>query len=112
MPVLQRGSQDSNRSGSTDHAAVNGVKREVPMSQSPSLGAVQLNSDVARSIEARPSPGVAVSAMPPPSRITPRIPSGSPHPQTLGLSSHVSNHHPSANAFDARWRQPGKGESP
>ncbi len=108
-----RASQESNRSGSTDHAAINGVKKEVPMSQSPSLGAVQINGDITRSVEARPSPGMTSSGMPPPSGIgiMPRLSSGSPHPQAMTFSSHMSNHHPSANTFDPRWRQPGKGKS-
>ena len=83
------------------------------MSQSPSLGAVQVNGDITRPVEARPSPGTASSGMPPPSGlgITPRLSSGSPHPQAMTFNSHVSNHHSSANAFDPRWRQPGKGKS-
>lgn len=91
-----------------------GLKKEVPVSQSPTLGAVQSNGDPTHSIEPRPSPGTAMSTMPPPSGSTntPRYPSGSPHPQALGLSNHVvNNHHPPANAFDSRLRQPGKGKS-
>lgn len=107
-----RASQDSNLGGSTEHAATNGVKKEMPI-QSPSLGAVQINGDVNRSVEARPSPGIAPSGMPPPPGIgvTPRLSSGSPHPQAMTFSSHMSNHHLSANTFDPRWRQPGKGKS-
>lgn len=107
-----RTSQDSNLSGSTEHAATNGVKKEVPI-QSSTIGAVQINGDVTRSIEVRPSPGITSSGMPPPPGIgaTPRLSSGSPHPQAMTFSSHVPSHHPSANTFDPRWRQPGKGKS-
>ena len=108
-PMRQLGSQESHRSGSTEHAAVNGVKRELPTSQSPSLGAVQANGDVTRSVEIRQSPSAALSVMPPPSGFPPRLASGSPRPQNLGLSAHASNN-AASTAFDARLRQPGKGE--
>lgn len=113
--VPKGASQDSARSGSNEHNSINGVKKEVPLGQSPSLGAVQLNGDTNRPIEARPSPGIGVSGipgMPPPSAFMPlpRYPSGSPHPRTLGMNGDMSSHHPPSNAFDSRFRQPGKGE--
>lgn len=108
-PMRQIGSQDSHRSGSNEHPAVNGVKRELPTSQSPNLGAVQLNGDISRSVEIRQSPCTALSTMPPPSGHTQRMASGSPHPQNLGHSVHTMNH-TSAIIHDARLRQPGKGE--
>ncbi|KAL8818959.1 MAG: hypothetical protein Q9191_007829 [Dirinaria sp. TL-2023a] len=48
--------------------------------------------------------------MPPPSGFAPRLASGSPHPQNLGLSAHTSNH-ATGSAFDSRLRQPGKDAS-
>ena len=112
-PLVHRSSQDSNRSGSSEHITVNGLKKEVPTSQSPTLGAIQPNGGTTRSIEARPSPGVVMSNMPPPPGVTqtPRYPSGSPHPQATGLNNNVPNHHAPVSAIDSRLRQPGKGES-
>lgn len=86
---------------------MNGVKSEGP-GKSPALSAVQLNRDLDFPNEARQSPSAAASIMPPPSSVTPRLPSGSPHPQAVTTNNYTSNAH--SAALDPRWRQPGKGE--
>lgn len=88
--------------------STNGVKTEGQHGQSPALGAVQLRRPSAGSDEAGHSPRAAASAMPPPSSTTPRLSSGSPLPQTQHLTNHAPQH-PTTNAFDSKWRQPGKG---
>ena len=108
IPTLQRLSQERARSSSAEHPAtsMNGVKSEGP-GKSPALSAVQLNRDLDVSSEARQSPSAAASIMPPPSSVTPRLPSGSPHPQSVTTNSYNSSAH--SAALDPRWRQPGKG---
>ena len=109
IPTLQRLSQERARSSSAENQAIsmNGVKSEGP-GKSPALSAVQLDRDLNSSNEATKSPNIAASTMPPPSSITPRLPSGSPHPQAAATNTHTS--YPHTVAFDPRWRQPGKGE--
>lgn len=106
IPTLHRLSQERARSSSAENPAssMNGVKSE-GTGKSPALSAVQLNRYLD---EARQSPNAAASTMPPPSSVTPRLPSGSPHPQATTMNTHNSNIH--AMPFDPRWRQPGKGE--
>ena len=105
------GSQDSHRSESHDHPAVNGVKKELSSSHSPGLGTVQLNGDTARSAEFRQSQSAAMSAMLPPAGSMPRLASGSPRPQASGATAHPLTN-TSSTLLDARWRQPGKGKKP
>ena len=89
--------------------ATNGVKNENAAERSPALAAVRPVSS--GSHETKPAPGPGTPAlgsisMPPPANVTPRPPSGSPHPQTAaahGYTQHISN------PLDSRWRQPGKG---
>ena len=109
IPTLHRLSQERARSSSAENPAtsVSGVKSEGP-GKSPALSAVQLNRDLNGSNEAIQSPNAAASIMPPPSSVTPCLPSGSPHPQAAIMNSHTSNAH--IVPFDPRWRQPGKGE--
>lgn len=110
IPSLHTTSQDRARSASADQPAgtSNGVKSEVPSGQSPALGAVQLSREQNRSSESGHSPHLAASIMPPPSSVTPRLSSHSPHPQAT-INSHGWNAQPAATSFDPRWRQPGKG---
>ena len=107
-PSLHRLSQERTRSSSAENPAtsMNGVKSEGP-GISPALSAVQLNRDLNGSNEARHSPNTVPTTMPPPTSITPRLPSGSPHPQAI-TNTYTSYTHPVA--FDPRCRQPGKGE--
>ena len=100
---------DRPRSDSAEHPLVNGVKKETAMSQSPTLGAVHLNGDTRRS-DVRQSPSNGNLAMPPPLHNIPRMPSGSPLPQTAHVSNHMPTSHASSAQFDARWRQKGKGK--
>ena len=111
IPSLQRLSQERARSGSAENPAtsLNGVKSE-GHGRSPALSAVQLDRDQDGSSETRQSPNAAASTMPPPSSVTPRLPSGSPFPQTATATTH--NHMSNTNpvAYDPLWRQPGKGK--
>ena len=96
-----RPSQD--RSGSTEHA-MNGLKAEASHGQSPALNAIQMNGVN----EVRRSPSAANLNMPPPLNLSSRLPSGSPHPQSLVNGAGPTSHTP-ATPFNTRFRQPGKG---
>ena len=98
---------DRPRSDSAEHPSLNGVKKETAMSQSPTLGAVHLNGDNRRS-DVRQSPSNGSLAMPPPLHNIPRVPSGSPLPQTAHVNNHMPTSHASSAQFDTRWRQKGK----
>ncbi|KAI9880143.1 MAG: hypothetical protein M1830_005172 [Pleopsidium flavum] len=110
VPSLGHPSLDINRSSSAASPSPSaiGVKSEVQLGQSPALGAVQARRSSNGSNEAPQTPHLAASAMPPPPSVTPHPPSGSPHPQGQSHTSYTA-HHATTNAFDSRWRQPGKG---
>ena len=91
------------RSGSTEHA-MNGLKAEASHGQSPALNAIQMNGVN----EVRRSPSAANLNMPPPMNLSSRLPSGSPHPQSLSNGA-VPTSQPPATPFNTRFRQPGKG---
>lgn len=112
IPPLHTLSQDRTRSTSVERptSSTDGVKSEVPPGQSPALAAVQLNRDLNRSSESTHTPNPAISMMPPPPSITPRLASNSPHPPAGVINSHSWNSHPLAVSFESKWRQPGKGE--
>lgn len=84
----------------------NGVKNEAHLIQSPALSATaalhrpssSLNDMVQNSLR-------TATNMLPPSHVTPRLKSGSPHPQ-LNPTSHSQ---PASNPVDPRWRPLGKG---
>lgn len=100
-------SQDRPVSGSGEHGVtVNGIKREVSYGHSPALGADQPNGLE----DNRQTPNAASSVMPPPMHLTPRFPSGSPHPQVLGTHGLFSNTHQPVSPLDSRFRPPGKSE--
>ncbi|KAL8688319.1 MAG: hypothetical protein Q9218_005743 [Villophora microphyllina] len=102
-PSLQRTSAERTRSDSAEKPAINGVKTEHSKGQSPALAAVQLNG----SLDARQSPNP--SMMPPPlTSLTPRLPSGSPHPQSYSTNHYSSTSYSSTSQFDASRRQSGK----
>lgn len=107
IPSLHTTSQDRARSASAEQP--NGVKSEVPLGQSPALGAVQLNRELNRSSESGYSPNPNTTIMPPPSNVTPRLSSQSPHPQAALTNSHLWNAQSGTTFLDSRWRQPGKG---
>lgn len=92
-------SQESTRSASAERLiqVSNGIKNEVPLRQSPALSAIQPSRDLSESVQ---SPHNSLLNMPPPSSVTPRLPSSSPHPSTA----------PPPPSVDSRLRQPGKGE--
>lgn len=93
-------SQESTRSASAERSAsMNGVKNEIPLRHSPALSAVQLNRELNRSSESIHSHNPSAAVMPPPSSVTPRIASHSPH---LPVAA-------SATSADSRLRQSGKG---
>lgn len=81
-----------------------GLKAEASYGQSPALNAIQLNGIA----EARQSPGASNIQMHPPMSQSSRLPSSSPHPQTLtnGVGA-ATNSQPTP--FNSRIRQPGKG---
>lgn len=102
-------SQDKNQDAAMSRSpSTNGVKIERQLGQSPALGAVQLRRLSDGSDGPAQSPRPAASAMPPPSSNTPRLPSGSPLPQSQTHTNHAAQH-PTTNVFDSKWRQPGKG---
>ncbi|KAL8959797.1 MAG: hypothetical protein Q9183_005572, partial [Haloplaca sp. 2 TL-2023] len=111
IPPLPKPSQEPTRSVSAEKPAINGVKSEASIGQSPALAAVQMNTNRNGSLEARQSPNP--SMMPPPlANLTPRLTSGSPHPQSYATNS---QHHPlsttnysSTSQFDSSRRQAGK----
>ncbi|KAL9029783.1 MAG: hypothetical protein Q9196_002025 [Gyalolechia fulgens] len=105
VPSLQA-SQDK-RSGSRDKPAINGVKTETSMGQSPAPGTVVVSADRGTSLDARPSPSPAMMP-PPPAMLTPRLPSGSPHPQSHSANHYGSTGYSSATQFDSTRRQSGK----
>lgn len=92
-------SQESPRSASAERPTQvsNGIKNEVPLRQSPALSAIQPSGDLSESVQ---TPHSSLSNMPPPSSVTPRPPSNSPHPSGA----------PTPPSVDSRLRQPGKGD--
>lgn len=107
VPSLQRTSQER-RSGSVDRPAINGVKTETSMGQSPALGAVLLSADRGNSIDARQSPNPAMMP-PPPAMLAPRLPSGSPHPQSYSTNHYGSTGYAATTQFGSSRRQSGRG---
>ncbi|KAL8825047.1 MAG: hypothetical protein Q9170_007949 [Blastenia crenularia] len=103
VPSLQRMSQER-RSGSAEKPAINGVKTEHTIGQSPALGTVQMSTERSGSLDARQSPHPGMMP-PPPVTSTPRLPSGSPH-----LSSYSTNHYNSTgySSTESTRRQSGK----
>lgn len=91
------------RSGSTEHP-MNGLKVEATHGQSPALSVIQMNG----ANEARQSPSAANLHMPPPMNLSSRLPSGSPHPQSLANVAGPTSH-TVATPFNTRFRQPDKG---
>jgi hypothetical protein len=78
-----------------------GVKAEgLPAVPSPPIVIERSGSNLSSDASASVNP---LSNMPPPSNVTPRIPSSSPHPQIMH-TNHITN------PLDSRWRQPGKGD--
>lgn len=103
-PTLPKTSTDRPSGDSAEKASINGVKTEQAIGRSPGLAAVQVNG----SLDARQSPNP--SMMPPPlATLTPRLPSGSPHPQTLSTNHHSTTSYSSTSQFDASRRQSNKG---
>ncbi|MCJ1405326.1 hypothetical protein MMC11_008553 [Xylographa trunciseda] len=94
-------------SGAIAPMASNGVKSEGQLRQSPAITATVVRHNSNTSSENPQSPHNASISMPPPSSITPRLPSGSPHPQI----NHSSQNNQISNPLDSRWRQPGKDAS-
>ncbi|KAL8680353.1 MAG: hypothetical protein Q9186_003474 [Xanthomendoza sp. 1 TL-2023] len=91
----------------SEKSGVNGVKTESSMGQSPALAAVQLSANRIGSLDPRQSPNP--SMMPPPlASLTPRPPSGSPHPQSYTSNHYSSSGYSSTSQYDASRRQPGK----
>lgn len=92
--------QESPRSVSAERPTQvsNGIKNEVPLRQSPALSAIQPSGDLSESVQ---TPHSSLSNMPPPSSVTPRPPSNSPHPSGA----------PTPPSVDSRLRQPGKGDT-
>ncbi len=87
--------------------SVNSVKTEAQLGRSPALGSVQLRRSSHDSSEALQSPNLTASSMSSLSSITPRLASGSSHPQTQNHTNHVAQPAPT-NVFDSKWRQPEK----
>ncbi|MCJ1310899.1 hypothetical protein MMC25_004567 [Agyrium rufum] len=116
LPTLNSLSQDR-RSASINPSptAVNGVKAETQNGLSPVLGSAQSRpaSGDGTTTEAKQSPIPPSIEMPPPAIITPKLPSGSPHPpattQTIPPPPPTPQPPPPVNPLDSRWRPQGKG---
>ena len=108
---VDRPLQERTKSGSSDQPAINGMKKEPSVGQSPALGSVRLNNDVNGSNEAQGSPNLAAGTMLPPVNTTPRIASSSPHPQTISSHGHSHISHVQPGPFGQKWRDPAKGAS-
>ncbi|KAL2058243.1 hypothetical protein ABVK25_001861 [Lepraria finkii] len=93
------------RSDSTEHP-MNGLKVEATHGQSPAPSVIQMNG----ANEARQSPSAANLHMPPPMNLSSRLPSGSPHPQSLASGAGPTGH-AVATPFNTRFRQPDKDTS-
>ena len=85
---------------------LNGVKSETQLRQSSAIPSTVVRHNSNTSTDTPQSPHAASISMPPPTSITPRLPSGSPHPQV----NHSSVNNQISNPLDSRWRQPGRGE--
>ncbi|KAL8774804.1 MAG: hypothetical protein Q9209_000743 [Squamulea sp. 1 TL-2023] len=104
---LPKPSRERTSSGSGDRPTVNGVKSESSVGQSPALAAVQLSANGSGSLDARQSPHP--SLMPPPSaNLAPRLPSGSPHPQSYTANHYSSSGYSSTSQYESSRRQSGK----
>ena len=97
----------SNSSADRPSSALNGIKSEAGLSQSPHLGAATLNGDGNRSNEGHPSPAPGGPSMPPPSSNSLGSTSQTPRPFPKNFNPY--NSAPSVTAHDSRWRQSGKG---
>ncbi|KAL8922178.1 MAG: hypothetical protein Q9172_003680 [Xanthocarpia lactea] len=104
---LQRASQERTSSASADNPAVNGVKTETSMGQSPALAAVQLSANRSGSLDARQSPNPSLMP-PPPANLAPRLPSGSPHPQSYTSNNYSASGYSSSSQYESSRRQSGK----
>ncbi|KAL8778400.1 MAG: hypothetical protein Q9213_007426 [Squamulea squamosa] len=104
---LAKPSEERTSSGSGDRPTVNGVKTESSVGQSPALAAVQLSATRSGSMDAHQSPHP--SLMPPPSAtLAPRLPSGSPHPQSYTANHYSSSGYSSTSQYESSRRQSGK----
>ncbi|KAI9714229.1 MAG: hypothetical protein M1812_006450 [Candelaria pacifica] len=121
IPTLSSLSLDraNSASAASPTPSTSAVKAEIQAGQSPALSTVNpsgSNGEVRRdshgSNQAVQSPYLGASAMPPPSSVTPRLPSGSPHPsiQPHAHLPYIPNAVPVAPS-DSKWRQPGKDAS-
>ncbi|KAL8732646.1 MAG: hypothetical protein Q9166_002621 [cf. Caloplaca sp. 2 TL-2023] len=107
VPALPRASQERTRSGSAEKPMVNGVKAEASMAQSPALASVQMSANRSGSLDAPQSPNP--SLMPPPASIAPRLPSGSPYPQSYATNHYSSGGYSSTSQLESSRRQSDKG---
>ena len=108
--LLKGGRSDSAGSPPT---AVNGVKNENATDKSPGLAAVRPASSGAQDLRSGhaslSNPAIGTASMLPPASVTPRQPSGSPHPVPATTHGHTPHTQHISNPLDSRWRQPGKG---
>ncbi|KAL8707436.1 MAG: hypothetical protein Q9220_007524 [cf. Caloplaca sp. 1 TL-2023] len=106
IPPLPRRSQERTRSDSAEKPAINGVKSEASLGQSPALTAA--HAERSGPLDTRQSP--MPSMMPPPANLTPRLPSGSPHPQSYSANQYGPIGYASTSHSISSRRQPGKGK--
>ena len=112
VPTLNQLAQERHGSAASSPPATNGIKHETQSEKSPALATVQPRNGSNTSDEVIPSPDLAALTMPPPASITPRLPSNSPHPQMMTMSTHPPPIQNLSNPLDSRWRLPGKGNKP
>ena len=84
-------------SGSENGIVMNGIKRETSHSYPSVSSGGQAN-------------GISQPTMAPPLHLTSRIPSGSPHPQSLGVNGSTSSSSYISSTFNSFMRPSGKGE--
>ncbi|SLM40141.1 Bromodomain [Lasallia pustulata] len=89
-PIPTLGQISRSASAASPPVTVNGVKSEVQAGQSPALGAVELRRNSSASNEAAQSPHPTTLGMPPPSSVTPRLPSDASDALITNLS--ISTH--------------------
>ncbi|MCJ1484725.1 hypothetical protein MMC06_004898 [Schaereria dolodes] len=111
VPTLNQLAQERHGSAASSPPATNGIKHETQSEKSPALATVQPRNGSNTSDEVIPSPDLAALTMPPPASITPRLPSNSPHPQMMTMSTHPPPIQNLSNPLDSRWRLPGKDAS-
>ena len=98
QPTPGRPPSEKSGSGSENGIVMNGIKREASHTHPTASSGGQPN-------------GLSQPVMAPPSHITSRIPSGSPHPQSLAVNGSSSSSSFVSSTFNSYLRPSGKGKN-